>query len=794
MDMTMEKKAMIEGKNYRFTVLTPALIRLEYSEKGIFTDMASQTVVNRDFEVPQFRVEESEQSLSIITDCLELTYDKKAFSATGLKIRCFNAYKFFRSVWYYGDQPRDLKGTTRTLDNVDGSCELESGIFSLFGGWSLLDDSKSLLLDEKGWIKKREDKDAIDLYFFGYGERYHEGLRDYYRLTGAQPLLPRYALGNWWSRYYKYTEKSYNELMDRFEKEQVPLSVAVIDMDWHLTEIDPRYGSGWTGYTWNKEYFPDPEKFMKGLHDRGMKVTLNIHPADGIRAYEECYERMADFMGIDADSKAPIPFEIANPKFLKGYFECVHHPLEEQGVDFWWIDWQQGSNSGVEGLDPLWMLNHYHYLDNRRDGKRGLILSRYGGPGSHRYPLGFSGDTIISWESLQFQPYFTATASNIGYGWWSHDIGGHMGGSKEDELSVRWLQFGVFSPILRLHSSNNEFNGKEPWRFHKEEEQVMKKYLRLRHRLIPYLYTMNRRANQEGIPLMEPMYYHNPTTKEALPFEIKNEYYYGSQMIVCPVTTPMEKETRMAKTTGWLPEGKYLDFFTGLIYEGGRTFDFYRNLEQVPVLSPLGSIIPLDGRLEGNSLDNPTELELHVCAGADGEFTLWEDDGEAADYEEQRWASTDMRFTAGETSVFTVEAAEGNCAVVPEKRSYRIVLKGLEPGAVVSACSGEEKLSGIHVTYEEPMGFTVIELPAVRSDRRLEVTIENCQLYDNRKAQRVFDYLNQAEISFNLKSDIYDVVKKATSQSELIHALGQLQRMETKETVLGPVLEILTAL
>ena len=190
---------------------------------------------------------------------------------------------------------------------------------------------------------------------------------------------------------------------------------------------------------------------------------------------------------------------------MKGYFELVHHPLERQGVDFWWIDWQQGSNSGVEGLDPLWMLNHYHYLDNCRNGNRGMIFSRYAGPGSHRYPVGFSGDTIISWDSLDFQPYFTANASNIGYGWWSHDIGGHMLGVKDDELAVRWLQLGVFSPILRLHSSCSEFNGKEPWRYDRVAEQVMKEFLRLRHKLIPYLYTMNVRASVESIPLMQPM-------------------------------------------------------------------------------------------------------------------------------------------------------------------------------------------------------------------------------------------------------------------------------------------------
>ena len=211
-------------------------------------------------------------------------------------------------------------------------------------------------------------------------------------------MIPRYALGNWWSRYYKYTEKSYKALMERFEKEDIPFSVAVVDMDWHLVDIDPKYGSGWTGYTWNRDFFPDPEGFMKWLHDRNMHITLNLHPADGIRAFEDAYPRMAEAMGIDPKTEQPVVFDISDPHFLEAAFEHVLHPEEEKGVDFWWIDWQSGGISKVEGLDPLWMLNHYHYLDNGRDGKRPMTFSRYAGPGSHRYPVGFSGDTIITWN------------------------------------------------------------------------------------------------------------------------------------------------------------------------------------------------------------------------------------------------------------------------------------------------------------------------------------------------------------------------------------------------------------
>lgn len=556
-------------------------------------------------------------------------------------------------------------------------------------------------------------------------------------------------------------------------------------------DIDSKYGTGWTGYTWNKEMFPDPEGFMENLHKRGMKVTLNVHPADGVRAFEECYPDFAAYMGVDTKKEAPVLFDVGNPDFMKGYFEFVHHPLESQGVDFWWIDWQQGSNSGVEGLDPLWMLNHYHYLDNCKNGNRGMIFSRYAGPGSHRYPVGFSGDSIISWASLDFQPYFTANASNIGYGWWSHDIGGHMRGIKDDELAVRWLQFGVFSPIMRLHSSCSEFNGKEPWRYNRLAEQVMKDFLRLRHKLIPYLYSMNVRASVESIPIVQPMYYYDQLEYEA--YQVPNEYYFGSEMIVCPITSPIDRESGMAGFGAWLPEGKWVDLFTGLIYEGGRRVSLYREIDKIPVLTKCGAIIPMDGRDEGNGIDNPEYLEIFVCGGGDGEFTLWEDDGRESEFHEESWAKTKMRFEWGEDARLTLDAPTSNTQVLPAKRKYRLhILGGLE-GTKVEVFADGGKVAGVSCAYHEDIGVATVEIPPVETGRRVEVLMENSKFHDNQKTKRVFDYLNRAEISFELKERIYHVARQADEGRSLVYVVSQLQQMDVRREVIGPVLEILTA-
>ena len=776
---------MIQGEHYRITVLTKSLVRLEYSPDGIFTDAPTQTVLNRNFPQVSFEVRETPEELEIRTEYFQLNYDKKEFTSHGLSCYALGMPGGNRNAWRYGAKNENLKGTARTLDNVNGACELEDGILSLWCGCVALDDSRTLTLREDGWVEPRK-KGIQDLYLFAYGHRYLEALKDFYHLCGETPMLPRFALGNWWSRYYKYTEESYMELMERFDQEQIPFSVAVIDMDWHLVDIDPKYGTGWTGYTWNREFFPDPERFLKKLHDRGMKTTLNLHPADGIRGFEDCYPQMAEAMGLDPEKEEPVNFNIANPDFLEAYLEKTLHPLEEEGVDFWWVDWQQGTNSKMEGLDPLWMLNHYHFLDSARNGKRPMTFSRYAGPGSHRYPVGFSGDTLITWESLDFQPYFTSTASNIGYGWWSHDIGGHMLGYKNDEMEARWYQFGVFSPINRLHSSSSEFNGKEPWRFKKEVHDTMCEFLRLRHRLLPYLYTMNHRAWAEGEPICQPMYYAYPENWDA--YGRKNEYFFGSELIAAPVTTARIENLNVAKTKVWLPEGLWFDFFTDTVYQGGRNQNMYRSIDQIPVLAKAGAILPMTDEIRAIDTEkNPEELTVRVYPGADNSFTLYEDDNITEGYRQGICAVTEMNLNWQEKT-FTIKPSAGDLTLLPEQRTWKIELhKVTAEEAVVLVNQTEQKDCCTH------NGTTLtITLADIRPEDTIEIRLpQNTQVAANPVQQQIFDFLNQAEIDFIAKEKIYQAARHAQETPELL--LSELQSMEITPDLSGAIQEIICA-
>lgn len=666
---------VFEKNDLRISLITPRLLR---TEKGIFTDLPTQTVHNRNFEDVEYDLTEIDEYIVVSSKSVSFKVSKKTGKVVYAELppHCYTKK--------FGKHP--LPGTARTLDMANGKVRLEKGITSFYGT-AMIDDSKSLLIKPDGSISPRPK--CTDRYWFAYSHDYLGQLRDFFKLTGDVPLIPKYVLGNWWSRYKAYTQEEYRALMQKFIDRQLPITVATIDMDWHWTDVIDRFGEdarsakpitkqemiyyyllqGWTGYSWNTELFPDYKELFAWLHNNGFKITLNIHPSQGVRFFEDQYKAMCERLGRDPEKKEIIPFDMTDGEFRAAYFEILHHPYEEDGVDFWWIDWQQGTKTKIPGLDPLWALNHYHSLDSARGEKRSLILSRYAGLGSHRYPLGFSGDTFCTWKSLDFQPCFTNSAANAGYTWWSHDIGGHARGVQDDELYLRWLQYGVFSPINRLHSSNSDFMGKEPWKRSYAVCQVAEEFLRLRHKMVPFLYTANYRTHTLGEPICTPMYYRYDCLEA---YETKNQFIFGGSLIVCPITRPADKRLNLAYTEAWLPEGRFTDIFNGRIYDGGKKVRFYRDIDSIPVLAAEGTILPMyrDGRSNNLSLDQP--LEIHVWRG-NGSFELYEDDGETNAYKEGKYAITSFKLEEkGDSIRLTITPPTDSNGLLPTEREMYI--------------------------------------------------------------------------------------------------------------------------
>ncbi len=719
--------------NARFTVLTPELIRMEWAADGKFEDHASFVFLNRRMPVPKFTsgvyFEGGTANFHLETDALTLDYEVVGGAATpGERFRADNLHITFKVdgkpvIWHYGDKdPENLQGTTRTLDGALGSKTVEpigEGLISR-SGWALVDDSTRPLFDsadfsfkegEKSpwpWVIERPTGDRQDLYFFGYGHDYKKALGDYVRVAGRIPLPPRFAFGAWWSRYWDYSDQELDELVKGFHENDVPLDVFVIDMGWHtskaqLTAMGEKDQSGhdlgWSGYTWNKILFPNPDAFLAKLHAEGLKTTLNLHPASGIEPWETAYPAMAKAMGIDPATKKYVPFQITNKKFATNYMDLVHHPLEKQGIDFWWLDWQQEQKTEMPGVMPTWWLNYVHFSDQQREGKRPLLFHRWGGLGNHRYQIGFSGDTISVWDSLAFQPWFTATAANVGYAYWSHDIGGHMPGAVEPELFTRWVEFGAFSPILRTHTTKNPESERRIWAYPEPYSSVLRSTFQLRYAMQPYIYTEARRTYDTGVAFFRPLYYDWP--EEAAAYDSKDEYLFGDNLLVAPVIALADKKSELATEKIWLPEGEWIEWPTGKHFTGPATIDRSFSIDQTPVYVKAGTIVPMQPPMRYTGEKPVDPLIVNVWPLSDGKsssYSVYEDSGVSVQYQHGVFAKTPIKATqTSDTLRVEIGAVQGSYPGMRTARGFEVRLPADWPPTSVT-------VNGVALKHAGPTG------------------------------------------------------------------------------------------
>lgn len=774
----------------RVTLLTERLIRIEISESGVFEDRPSQVFWYRNQSLPKASISQTLTRLTIDTEYFSLTYqcDPKSDPADQIQLLLKESGT---TVHLDDPNPGLLPGTIRTLDETDGAVPLNPGVLSR-SGWVQLDDTQSLVFNAEGWLEPRKAaKGYRDLYLLVSGSDYRAALQDYQRVAGLPGLLPRAFLGNWWSRYWEYTQEDIQNLVNRFHKEEIPLSVFIIDMDWHVTKTGNAC-SGWTGFSWNRSLIPDPDGLLQWMHGQGLITALNLHPAEGIHAHEDQYLPAAQAMGFAPKKNEPIPFDIANPLFARVYFDKVLRPLEDRGVDFWWLDWQQGELSQLPGLDPLWWLNHLHYHEQGKDPqKRPVIFSRWGGPGSHRYPIGFSGDTVVSWESLAFQPWFTACAANTAFGWWSHDIGGHMRGMEDRELYVRWVQLGVLSPIFRLHCTKDFFIDRHPWGFDAEVMRLTRNAMQFRHGLIPYLYTMAQRNSEQGLPMVCPLYYEWPD--EASAYMTRNQYLLGDELMAAPVTSPCDPETGRAKQAVWFPPGEWYDFFNGMHHQGSRWEINHYALDETPLFAKAGAILPMQADTTSNGVDNPAAINVLVFPGKDSHFTLYEDDGASQEYLQKGGASTHFQSKFTQTALsITVSSVTGDTHSIPETRAYTICFRGVSrPESISAQLDGQP--CAISFAYDEA-SRTVQSTPiSIRVDQELTVKISNKErsiLAENPSQQseviRLLKGMKADSVSKWKVNSIFEQLQKDIRKlsSPQIN-LSERQRIALIETIMG---------
>ena len=661
-------KNIVQGNKYRFTILSERLIRMEYNENGVFEDRPTKLVWFRNMDKVDYKLKEDKKYLEIETSYFRLTYQKEKpfkggfFNSMGnLKVELLNTER----IWYYGHpEVRNYGAPSTSLDDNNGKLKLKKGLYSV-DGFASIDNSNDSIFMENGTVEERVEN-GIDIYLFMYLKDFALCLKDYFAITGKPALIPRYALGNWWSRNLEYNDKTLSDLIGNFEENEIPLSVVLLDKDWHINEYNGKKYE--TGFTWNNNLFANPEKMIEYLHKKGVRIGLNVDPLEGILPYEERFNTLGNY--LDKNEDGVIPFNVFNPKTIDAYLKVLIHPLDNQEVDFYWINYEEKKK-----LNELYLLDHYHFNDMKRDYKRRpMVLTRNHLIAPHRYPVLYSGKTIVNWDTLKMIPYHNSSASNIGVSFWSHDIGGYYKGIEDNELYTRYVQLGVFSPILKFGSDAGKYYKREPWRWGIKTYNIVKRYLNLRHRLIPYIYAESYKYHEYGMPLIMPIYYKYPEMYDDANY--RNGYYFGTELFVSPIINKKDYIMNRSIHKFFLPDGVWYDFVTGKKFPGGKNYISFFKDEDYPVFAKAGSIITLGDNENINDTTPPKNLEIQIFPGRSNTYNLYEDDGVSDLYRKDYYLMTsiDYNYMPNNYTVI-VRPLTGKSGIVPETRNYKFVFR-----------------------------------------------------------------------------------------------------------------------
>lgn len=720
--------------NTRITLITPTLFRIEYAREGRFVDEPTLFACDRSRLLGDFKLRKiGPIRYEIETSAYRLEVDNDGFPAAGR----YNMGLFLKregeEVMIKGraNSGNNLGGPISTLDMVRGEVKTSPGLLSR-DGWYVIDDTgKDLVVD--GELVARDRSHVSDRYYFVYGDDYKGALASLGAVSGHVPMTRRAMHGVWYCRWWDYTADEFLEIIDGYDANDFPLDNIVFDMGWH-TQKEATVGTGasisrgWTGYTWNPAYIPDPEELIRRIHDRRITVSVNDHPHDGFRPHEAGY---ADFLA-DIRREKPslicndsiVLFDLGDKVYMKNFFKHAHAPSERVGVDFWWLDWQQNylypRVLGTTTPTLAW-INKLYFENSERGGRRGASYSRWAGWGDHRYPIQFSGDAFANWDVLAFEVKLTGTSSNAGCYYWAHDIGGFYGG-RDPELYVRWSQFGAMSAALKIHCTRDPKLDRRPWVHGDSTTVALRDAYHLRARLMPYIYSSVRRTHETMIPLIRQLYIDYPKADDA--YKNPQEYLFGDLLLVAPIVEAGEGVDKVAAQQVWFPEGEvWYDWFDARAYEGGQTLRISKPIREFPLFVRGGWMLPMQPYTARPATEPLNKLVVRCYPGADGvsnTYELYEDDGVSEDYKTGGYAKTALTYERrGGVTTLRIAPTEGSYAGQPLRRACRIEL-----GAVASPVKVKMGRKTLRCEAVPEIGGYAVEIPAQDIRREVVLTVE----------------------------------------------------------------------
>jgi alpha-D-xyloside xylohydrolase len=727
----------------KLQVCSDSIVRVLYSPTGSFDTPAYPVVIKKDWPRTQWTTQSANDSVTLSTARLHIVVTNKdgniVFNdAAGHKLfqdygrtmtpvevngeKTFHAEVFSNlwgseeafyglgqhqsGVWNYRGESVDI---SQDNTNISIPIILSSRGYGIF--WNNTSRSRFNNRFLSALYLSAEVADVIDYYFI-YGPEFDSIVAGYRDLTGVPPLFGKWAYGFWQCKNRYKTQRELLDVARKYRELHIPVDNIVQDWFWWYTMGEPVF---------DKQRYPDPKGMVDELHNEHIHLMISFWPyfRPGTKTYDEMDKRgffIAKTVVAGFHPAGQALYDAFNPEARKYYWNLMDQALFKIGVDAWWLDTTEpetegretnilvtnqtamGSGARVANMFPLMTTSAVY--DGQRaasNDKRVFILSRSAFAGSQRNAAAvWSGDVNSDWTFLRKQIPAGLNYSVSGLPYWTTDIGGFVSGNPDDpayrELFVRWFEFGTFNPILRVHGTrSNDQN--ELWSYGADAQKILVSFDRLRYRMLPYAYSLAWKTTHENYTPMRPLVMDFRTDVRAA--NVGDQFMYGPAMLVNPVTEPSATTRHI-----YLPGVKWYDFWAGTSLDGGRAIDVPAPLDRIPLFVRAGSILPLGPDEEWASEKPADPVELRVYAGADGDFTLYEDEGDSYNYEKGVYATIPIHWDDA-THSLTIGERQGHFPGMLESRTFHVVFVGENHGIAIEPTAKPDKIvqySGARVT------------------------------------------------------------------------------------------------
>lgn len=705
----------MQSGTLKLQVCSPAVVHVLYSATAKFPDDPGLAITKRTWPPTEWKMDTQADDIILTTSKLRVSIARKDGAITfadvaGKKLFTDNgrtltpvtvngeaAYRseMFSSLWgsyeaFYGLGQHQAGVWNYRGEDVDLSQEntnisipflLSSNGYGIY--WN--NNSRSRFNNRflNALYLSSEMADVVDYYFL-FGPEFDSIIAVYREMTGAPPLFGRWAYGFWQCKNRYRTQEEVLTVARRYRDLHIPVDNIVQDWFWWNTMGEP---------TFDKTRYPDPKGMIDTLHQLNFHLMISVWPyfRPGSATYDEMDRRGFFIDRTKAPSFHPermALYDAFNPAARKYYWTLINDALFKIGADAWWLDTTEpetegrqtnilvtnqtalGNGARVANLFPL-MTTSAVYEGQRQasSDKRVFILSRSAFAGSQRNAAAvWSGDINADWVFLKKQVPAGLNYSLSGLPYWTTDSGGFVTGHPDDpayrELFVRWFQYSTFNPILRTHGTRDP-DVNELWSYGPEAQQILVKFDRLRYRLLPYIYSLAWMTTSQGYTPMRALAMDFRTDVRAA--NIGDQFMFGPALLVNPVTEPGATDRRL-----YLPAGEWYDYWSGTTRQGKQLITEAAPADRIPLFARAGSILPLGPEMEWATEKPADPMEVRVYSGADGNFTLYEDENDNYNYEKGVHATIPFRWD-NQKQTLTIGAREGEFPGMLRTRTFQVV-------------------------------------------------------------------------------------------------------------------------